>query len=93
MLKSHTNEELEKMFELFVKQSLAGGIEWIGLQQNVIAQNTLQNKRARELYEIFKVGGYRSCVLKGQETATYYVGLNYARVKNIELWVEIGMIS
>lgn len=62
--------------------------EWIGVQQNTIAQNTLQNKRAKELYEIFKEGGYRSCVLKGQGTATYYDRPEFRQSGDIDLWVE-----
>lgn len=62
--------------------------EWYALQQRVIALNTLQNKRAQELYEIFKEGNYRSCVLKGQGTATYYDRPEIRQSGDIDLWVE-----
>ena len=62
--------------------------EWIGVQQNTIAQNALQNRRAKELYEIFKKGGYRTCVLKGQGTATYYEKPELRQCGDIDMWVE-----
>ena len=62
--------------------------EWIGVQQNTIAQNALQNKRAQQLYEIFRKGGFRSCVLKGQGTATYYDKPELRQCGDIDLWVE-----
>lgn len=63
-------------------------LEWLALQQRVMALNTLQNKRAQELYGIFKEGNYRSCVLKGQGTAVYYDRPELRQSGDIDLWVE-----
>lgn len=103
-----TDKEWEELFEMALKQSLAGMmlggvekvlesnaaakpsilLEWIGEQQYIESQNKLQNKRAKELYEIFKEGGYRSCVLKGQGTAAYYDHPELRQCGDIDLWVE-----
>lgn len=61
---------------------------WIGLRESIINQNALQNKRAKELYEIFRKGGYKSCVLKGQGTACYYDNPELRQSGDIDLWVE-----
>ena len=63
-------------------------LEWIGTGLQTENQNKLQNERAKELYEIFKEGGYRSCVLKGQGTATYYDRPELRQSGDIDLWVE-----
>lgn len=78
----------ERTLEHDVPKKPAVLFEWIGIQQNTIAQNTLQNKRAGELYDIFKEGGFRSCVLKGQGTATYYDKPELRQCGDIDLWVE-----
>lgn len=62
--------------------------EWIGFQQQTIAQNKLQNKRSKELYEIFKIAGFRNCVLKGQGTALYYEHPEYRQCGDIDIWVK-----
>lgn len=63
-------------------------LEWIGLQQQTIAQNQLQNKRTKELCEILKDAGYRICVLKGQGTALYYEHPEYRQCGDIDIWVK-----
>lgn len=78
----------EKTLENDVPKKPTVLFEWIGVQQKTIAQNTLQNRRAKELYEIFNEGGYRSCVLKGQGTATYYEKPELRQSGDIDLWVE-----
>ena len=108
LTKTPTDEEWAELFEMALKQSLAGMmlggvekllesnsvakpailLEWIGEQQYIESQNKLQNKRAKELYEIFKEGDYRSCVLKGQGTATYYDRPELRQSGDIDLWVE-----
>ena len=62
--------------------------EWIGLQQQTIAQNELQNKRAKELCKLFKNAGFRSCVLKGQGTALYYSNPEYRECGDIDVWIS-----
>ena len=61
---------------------------WIGTCQRIISQNVLQNKRAKELYELFKNGGFQACVLKGQGTATYYDRPGLRQSGDIDLWVD-----
>lgn len=103
-----TYEEWFLLYELSIKQSLAGimfcGFEktiindidatqpllfkWIYLQQTIINLNALQNKRAKQLYVLFKKGNYRSCVLKGQGTASYYDRPELRQSGDIDLWVD-----
>ena len=63
-------------------------LEWIGIQQQTIAENKLQSQRSKELCEIFKKAGYRSCLLKGQGTALYYNHPEYRQCGDIDLWVS-----
>lgn len=69
-----------------MKQSLL--LEWIGVQQMTVSSNRVHNERSKELYEIFKKGGYRSCVLKGQGTALYYDKPENRQCGDIDIWVE-----
>lgn len=62
--------------------------EWIGLQQHTVAHNKLQNQRTKELCELFKEHGYRSCILKGQGTALYYDHPEYRQCGDIDIWVD-----
>ena len=62
--------------------------EWIGLQQHTVAHNKLQNQRTKELCELFKEQGYRSCILKGQGTALYYDHPEYRQCGDIDIWVD-----
>ena len=63
-------------------------MDWICMWLRIESQNKLQNRRAKELYDIFREGGYRSCVLKGQGTATYYDTPQLRQCGDIDLWVE-----
>ena len=87
--------EWKSLYEMACKQSLAGVLppmnvlyEWIGLQQHTVAHNKLQNQRTKELCELFKEHGYRSCVLKGQGTALYYDHPEYRQCGDIDIWVD-----
>lgn len=62
--------------------------EWIGLQQQTIAQNQLLNKRAGELCKLFEGEGVQSCVLKGQGTALYYDTPELRQCGDIDIWVK-----
>lgn len=62
-------------------------LEWIGIQQQTIAENKNQNLRTKELCEIFKKAGFQSCVLKGQGTALYYEHPEYRQCGDIDIWV------
>ena len=63
-------------------------LEWIGIQQQTIAENKNQNQRTKELCEIFKNAGFLSCVLKGQGTALYYEHPEYRQCGDIDIWVN-----
>lgn len=63
-------------------------LEWIGIQQQTIAENKNQNQRTKELCEIFKNAGFQSCVLKGQGTALYYEYPEYRQCGDIDIWVK-----
>lgn len=63
-------------------------LEWIGIQQQTIAENKNQNQRTKELREIFKNAGFLSCVLKGQGTALYYEYPEYRQCGDIDIWVK-----
>ena len=63
-------------------------LEWIGIQQQTIVENKNQNKRTKDLCEIFKKAGFQSCVLKGQGTALYYEHPEYRQCGDIDIWVN-----
>ena len=63
-------------------------LEWIGIQQQTIAENKNQNQRTKELCEIFKNAGFQCCVLKGQGTALYYEHPEYRQCGDIDIWVK-----
>lgn len=62
-------------------------LEWIGIQQQTIAENENQNQRTKELCEIIKKAGFQCCVLKGQGTALYYEHPEYRQCGDIDIWV------
>lgn len=62
--------------------------EWIGIQQQTVAHNKLQNQKTKELFEILNKAGYRSCVLKGQGTALYYEHPEYRQCGDIDIWID-----
>lgn len=62
-------------------------LEWIGLQMQTVELNKLQNKRTKELFEIFAKAGFRGCVLKGQGTALYYDRPETRQCGDIDIWV------
>lgn len=48
--------------------------EWIGLSEQVRAQNELMNKEAARLTALFENEGHRTAILKGQANARLYKG-------------------
>jgi hypothetical protein len=62
--------------------------EWIALRLNTETQNTLQNKRAKELTELLSKNQFQSCVLKGQGTAQYYEKPEIRPCGDIDMWVS-----
>ena len=67
-------------------------LQWIGEIQMIEQQNKKLNEAAEHLTRIFKNGGLRSCVLKGQGVARLYDGSLSLRRQpgDIDLWVEGG---
>ena len=61
---------------------------WIGVGLQTEARNKIQNERSKGLYQIFKLAGYRSCILKGQGTALYYEHPEHRQCGDIDIWVE-----
>ena len=87
----HGIEELRaKNAELSVPKMLL--LQWIGEVQVIEQQNKKLNEAAEHLTRIFKNGGLRSCVLKGQGVARMYDGSLSLRRQpgDIDLWVEGG---
>ena len=74
--------------DLNLKQGLV--LEWIGVGLQTEAYNKVQNQRARELCELFKEGGFRGCILKGQGTAMYYEHPEHRQCGDIDIWVTDG---
>ncbi len=79
-----------KNIELSVPKILL--LQWIGEVQMIEQQNKKLNEAAEHLTRIFKNGGFRSCVLKGQGVARLYGdSLSLRRQPgDIDLWVEGG---
>lgn len=66
--------------------------EWMGIVLNTEAHNKRLNEAAEHLTRIFKNGGLRSCVLKGQGVATFYPQPLRRQPGDIDLWVEGGRV-
>ena len=73
--------------------------EWIGLAEQVRAQNELMNREAARLTALFENEGHRTAILKGQANARLYKGHtditestdNFIRQPgDIDIWVSGG---
>ena len=64
--------------------------QWTGLVLNTETQNKRLNEAAEHLTRIFKNGGLRCCVLKGQGIARLYPQPLRRQPGDIDLWVEGG---
>ena len=62
--------------------------QWMGEVLNTETQNKKLNEAAEQLTRIFKNGGLRSCVLKGQGIARAYPQPLRRQSGDIDLWVE-----
>ena len=67
--------------------------QWTGLVLNTETQNKRLNEAAEHLTRIFKNGGLRCCVLKGQGIARLYPQPLRRQPGDIDLWVEGGRES
>lgn len=82
-------EELRaKGFEVNIPKVLL--LQWIGEVQMIEQQNKKLNEAAEHLTRIFKNGGLRCCVLKGQGVARFYHQPLRRQPGDIDLWVEGG---
>ena len=63
---------LEKMSQQGQKPPVNLLLEWIGLSEQIKAQNLLLNKRCGEITRLFSDAGFRTCILKGQGNALMY---------------------
>ena len=65
-------------------------LQWIGDGMLIESQNRKLDKAAEIITGIFKKGGLRSCVLKGQGIARLYPQPERRQPGDIDLWVEGG---
>lgn len=78
-----------------VEKAIANGerrpvflMQWIARVLTLEQRNELLNERCREITDIFKQIGLRSCVLKGQGVARLYPNPLRRQCGDIDLWVE-----
>lgn len=67
--------------------------QWIGDALQIENRNKEVNSAAEQLTRIFKGGGLRSCVLKGQGIAQLYPQPERRQSGDVDLWVEGGRES
>lgn len=63
-------------------------LQWIGISEQIKAQNQLLNKRSKELTEYFAEKGKRSCILKGQGNALMYADPLLRTPGDIDVWLK-----
>ena len=64
--------------------------EWIGLAEQVKAQNELMNREAARLTALFENEGHRTAILKGQANARLYSFSMSRQPGDIDIWVSGG---
>ena len=64
--------------------------EWIGLAEQVRAQNELMNREAARLTRLFEDEGHRTAILKGQANARLYPNPLSRQPGDIDIWVSGG---
>lgn len=64
--------------------------EWIGLSEQVKAQNALMNKEAARLTILFEKAGHHTAILKGQANARLYHQPWSRQPGDIDIWVDGG---
>lgn len=79
-LKSHLGSNLR------ISQGLL--LEWIGITEQIKAQNQLLNKRTKELTDYLSSKGKQSCILKGQGNAIMYPDPLLRTAGDIDVWLE-----
>ena len=97
-------QDWKRLFEFTQKQAIVGVCsptrfgearpepnvlyDWIGLTEQMKAQNLLLNKRAIDVAAKLKEAGFRCCILKGQGNATMYPVLELRTPGDIDVWVD-----
>ncbi len=61
---------------------------WIGLSEQISAQNRLINQRCVEITKLFADSGFRSCILKGQGNALLYDNPLSRTPGDIDIWID-----
>lgn len=79
---------LDKLSNIGQKPPLNLLFEWIGLSEQIKAQNEILNSRSREITSLFAEAGFRSCILKGQGNALMYPNPLTRTPGDIDIWVE-----
>lgn len=79
---------LDKLSQQRQKPPMALLYEWIGLSEQIKAQNLLLNQRCGEITKLFSDAGFRTCILKGQGNALMYPDSLLRNSGDIDLWVE-----
>lgn len=79
---------IEKMSQQGQKPPVDLLLEWIGLSEQIRAQNILVDKRCGEITKLFADAGFRTCILKGQGNALMYPDPSLRSSGDIDLWVE-----
>ena len=64
--------------------------EWIGLAEQVKAQNVLMNREAARLTALFEKEGHQTAILKGQANARLYSNPMSRQPGDIDIWVSGG---
>lgn len=90
-------EGVEKFYSSISKDNPQNGshfagkdllFEWIGAKEVIRNRNGIINERVKTLYELFRSGGFRSCLLKGQGNAHFYPKPELRNSGDIDMWVE-----
>ena len=64
--------------------------DWLGLSEQVKAQNVLMNREVARLTRIFEDAGHRTTILKGQANARLYPHPLSRQPGDIDIWVDGG---
>lgn len=81
---------LERLSKLGQKPPAELLYEWIGLAEQIKAQNELMNKEAARLTALFENEGHRTAILKGQANARLYSYPMGRQPGDIDIWVSGG---
>ncbi len=63
-------------------------LQWIGIVEQIKAQNQLLDERTKEIMEYFESQGKRCCILKGQGNALMYPEPKLRTPGDIDVWIN-----